>query len=83
MFDIDEDGLAFFNAFPVGSISSLRSPRSGRRRVAKVFGSDWDSDDAWVLLGAQVAQEVESPDLSLRTFIGGNVTSPVVGPSGP
>jgi hypothetical protein len=26
--------------------------------VAKVFGSAWDADDAWVLLGAQLAQPI-------------------------
>lgn len=57
---------------PVSAVSSAQ--------LASEWGSAWNQPSAWVLLSADIGQEVYNPDSSLRAEIAGGFSSMFVGP---
>jgi hypothetical protein len=51
-------------------------------QVAEVWGAAWNDREAWVLLSADVGQEVYNPDSTRKVQIGGGFSSLYVGPQG-
>jgi hypothetical protein len=64
----------------VGAATKQKPQAVSEAALAAEFGSAWQERSAWVLLSAQVAQEVHNPDEANRAFIGGVLKSLVVGP---